>query len=120
MNILNFNHSWPSAGTSFKSNMDTNNNITSLKNNNNTININQTTHNTINIATHNIQGMNDTNKQIQIIEEIKNNEIHIIGLSETNLNHNIAKYIYKNNSNYLAWFSRSENDIRGSGMALIM
>src|SRR5438132_9563033 len=64
--------------------------------------------------------MNDINKQIQIIKEIKNNKIHIMGISETKLNYNNAKFLYKNETEYQAWFSKEKTNTMGSGVALII
>ena len=48
------------------------------------------------------------------------NNVSIMGLAETNINNREAKFIYKNNPKYTAYFDNSSNQIRGLGVGIIV
>ena len=71
------------------------------------------------VTTSNAQGLNSPAKQLQVLEFMDLNNIHILGLSETSLPKRQSKLLYKNNSNYKAYFI-NESSHRGSGVGIIV
>src|SRR5215471_7846544 len=78
------------------------------KNNNKKDNI-HTTSTPFRIATLNVRGLNEKTKQILLIDLIKDNDLQILGVSETNLNEKSSKQIYNRNRNYNAYFAADDN-----------
>src|SRR5271163_4913687 len=74
----------------------------------------------LNIATHNVKGINCPNKQIHIINFIKNKRINICGFSETNLSLSSASHIYKNDSDYTPYFTAPTKNHIGSGVGILI
>src|SRR3989337_400368 len=73
------------------------------------------------IATHNVRGLNKKTKQFSIINEYKTLNLDIIGLLETNLNATDAKHFHRHNSkHYRYYFSKSHNQMIGSGVDLLI
>src|SRR5438477_10760315 len=52
------------------------------------------------ISTHNIRGINRTLDQDNILQELKEHKIDILGLSETKLTYETAKYSFKDQNEY--------------------
>ena len=73
------------------------------------------------VATHNVRGITNKTKQFSIINEYKTLELDIIGLSETNLKPEDAKYFHKHNSaHYRYYFSKIRHQMIGSGVGLLI
>src|SRR5688572_29388846 len=72
------------------------------------------------IVTQNIQGLNLPSEQQKVLNFMRINNINILGLSETKLQDRKAKFIYKNNKYYKAYFDNDSNNINGSGVGLIV
>src|SRR5436305_14476188 len=81
---------------------------------------NDTNNTPFRILTHNVQGLNSPAKQAQIILTMKQNDIAIMGLSETKLQNKNSKFLYKNNTEYDAFFDNSSDHPNGSGVGLII
>jgi ribonuclease HI/endonuclease/exonuclease/phosphatase family metal-dependent hydrolase len=75
---------------------------------------------TINICTHNVRGITKQTKQNNIMEEMKEKGIDILGLSETKLTPLTAEYVGKNNPNYKCITSSGSNKHHGRGVAIII
>src|SRR5690348_3810719 len=77
--------------------------------------------NFINITTHNVQGLSTIQKQQQLNTFLLTNKIDIMGVSETKLSVNNAKFLLKNsdNSEYISWWD-SEGIQFASGVGLIV
>src|SRR5438132_7052364 len=91
-----------------------------IKSNNNLYNNSLEESNILKIATHNIRGMkNNELKQQQIINEIKEDKLHVIELTETNINKQLGKYIFKYESNYNAYYNKEMKQEQGTGVVLI-
>src|SRR5207244_12461218 len=67
----------------------------------------------------NVQGLNTT-KQHFLLDMMNFNKIQILGVSETNLNEQSSKLIYKNNKQYASYFTSNSNQVRGSGTGIII
>ena len=93
------------------------NNIPNQNNNPPPVSIQQ--HLPFRVTTSNVQGLNSLAKQLQVIKFMDLNNIHILGLSETSLNKRQSKLLFKNNSNYKAYFI-NESSHRGSGVGIII
>src|SRR5271170_6915181 len=74
----------------------------------------------LNIATHNIKGINCSNKQIHIINFIRNKRINICGFSETNLFLSSASHIYKHDPDYTPYFTAPTTNHIGSGVGILI
>lgn len=88
-----------------------------------TSNIYQTRKNSssmVTISTHNVRGVNKITKQDNILEEMKERNIDILGISETKLAHATTNFVFNNNPNYKCFTSSSENKNRGNGVAIII
>src|SRR5688500_14768491 len=96
-------------------NYDDNNN----NNNNTQDNGNDTNILPFRLVTQNIQGLNNETKQLQVLDMMKINNIHIMGLSETKLSHQRSKLIYKRNENYDAFFN-NDGDNHSTGVGIII
>ena len=72
------------------------------------------------IATLNVQGLNSTIKQKQIIEMCELDHISIIGLSETKVSHSQSRFIYKSTNNYTTYFDNDSSSPMGSGVGFII
>src|SRR5688572_30097263 len=72
----------------------------------------------INIETHNVQGFNVESKQWEFFEEYKDNEIDIIGLTETKLSSKKSRYIMTNNKYYKSWWTGLENSNNTGGVGI--
>ena len=106
-NYINFNN--------YQNNQIQEDNNNLLNNNNNDKN------NLIKIAIHNVQGIkNNKIKQEMIFQEIINNKYKIVGLTETNINYSIGKYLNRFNKNYQVWTNKESYQKLGSGVALII
>src|SRR6266516_7439194 len=62
------------------------------------------------ITTQNIQGLNNNTKQHQILTYMSDNNIDILSLSETHLNKQKSKIIYKHTPDYKAYFNNDSTD----------
>ena len=104
--------------------INNNNNNKNNKRINNDKNENKGNHDTNNtpfrILAHNVQGLNSPAKHAQIILTMKQNDIAIMGLSETTLQNKNSKFLYKNNTEYDAFFDNSSDHPNGSGVGLII
>jgi ribonuclease HI/endonuclease/exonuclease/phosphatase family metal-dependent hydrolase len=76
----------------------------------------------ISVATHNVRGINNELDQHNIIIEMQNRDINILGLSETKLNINNQNFAFRKSSKYKCFSSaKTENKLSyGSGVAIIM
>ena len=74
----------------------------------------------VTISTHNVRGINKITKQDNILEEMKERNIDILGISETKLAHTTTNFVFNNNSNYKCFTSSSENKNRNNRVALII
>src|SRR3989337_4157764 len=73
--------------------------------------------NTFTIATHNVQSLKDPTKSKQILDDFKDKNIDIIGLTETR--HNLSTYFtLKDDSTYQSFWSMLY--IRNSGMGILI
>src|SRR5436853_6552639 len=102
-------------------NMINNNNYNNLNDRSNILS--NTTASTIypfKIMTQNIQGLNSKAKQDQLLQFLELNKINIMGLSETKLRDKTGKFVFKNNSNYIAYFHNNKDNINSTGVGLIV
>ena len=74
----------------------------------------------VRFLTQNIQGLNNTAKQLQLLNELALSDIQFLGLAETKLLHKQSKYIYKNNPHYNAYFNNDSPTSNGSGVGLLV
>src|SRR5215470_4765506 len=72
------------------------------------------------IATLNVRGLNTKAKQALLIDYIKDNNIQILGVSETNLNEKASRLIYDRNRIYHAYFAATDEQPRGAGVGIII
>jgi exonuclease III len=75
------------------------------------------------IATNNVRGLNETIKQLQIINYMKIQSINIMGLSETRLTSNTADLLYRNEKSYRAWWNCDSDQERSrnfTGVGLLL
>src|SRR5271156_3271290 len=89
-------------------------------NNNNNINLNNQKKDPfkLNIATLNVRGLHTLSKQEQLLNYAKLYNVDILGLSETNLPNNLARFTCRS-PNHTAYFHNSTSP-RGSGVGLIL
>src|SRR6266487_6564409 len=73
-------------------------------------------------ATFNVNGLNssDSIKQQLLLDTMDLQKIQICGVSETNLNEQSSKLIYKKDPKYQAFFTANRDNNRGSGTGIIM
>ena len=101
--------------------MINNNNYNNLNDRSNTLlNITASTIYPFKIMTQNIQGLNSKAKQDQLLQFLEFNRINIMGLSETKLRDKTGKFVFKNNSNYIAYFHNNKDNINSTGVGLIV
>ena len=72
------------------------------------------------VATLNVQGLNSTIKQKQIIEMCEHDHISIIGLSETKISRSQSKFIYKQLPKHTTFFDNDSSTPMGSGVGMII
>ena len=74
------------------------------------------------IATFNVNGLCTTDpiKQQLLLDTMDLQNIQICGVSETNLNEQSSKLIYKNDPKYQAFFTANRDNNRSSGTGIIM
>jgi exonuclease III len=72
------------------------------------------------LATLNIQGLNSTIKQKQLIEMLELEHISVIGLSETKIPKSQSKFIYKHLPNFTTYFDNDSVSPMGSGVGIII
>ena len=73
-------------------------------------------------ATFNVNGLNssDSIKQQLLLDTMELQNIQICGISETNLNEQASKLIYKKDPKYQAFFTGNQKKNHGSGTGIIM
>jgi exonuclease III len=81
--------------------------------------------NTLNIATLNVNGVNDIQKQVTVLEELHKEEYSIIGISETHMTERELKYsfLHANLGSYRAYWAGDEADVnehRKGGVGIIL
>lgn len=74
----------------------------------------------IKIFTQNIRGITTQSKQLQLIHFMELNKIQILGLSETKLKDNTAKYCFKQHKDYITYFDNNSTTPHGTGVGLII
>lgn len=70
------------------------------------------------ISTLNVRGVNN-NKMDFIVDHMNDNNIGILGISETNLQNRNIKYVFRNNDKYTGYFT-NDDEWRGSGVGIIV
>jgi exonuclease III len=76
--------------------------------------------NTIKICTHNIRGINRLTDQDNILQEIKKQEIDIMGLSETKLTSRVAAFSFKDQDEYKTFHSCNDEAPFSAGVTLLV
>src|SRR5438034_10475377 len=56
-------------------------------------------------ACHNVRGLMNPSKQLQLLDAFNHKHLDILGLSETKLSSNASLYDFKDTSNVFAWWS---------------
>jgi len=72
----------------------------------------------IKIGTHNVQGFNKESKQYEFMDEYKDNDLDIIGFTETKLSLKNSKYVQNNNQYYKSWWTGIENNNHTGGVGI--
>ena len=75
---------------------------------------------TLTISTHNVRGVNKLTKQNNILEEMKEKKIDILGISETKLPQAVTKHVFKDNPKYKCFASSNEDKHIGGEVAIIL
>ena len=75
---------------------------------------------TINIGTHNVRGINKTIEQNNLMTEIEEREIDILGISETKLHEKDVHFAFANHHIYKCYASSSTNNTYGNGVAILI
>src|SRR5438477_12265797 len=73
----------------------------------------------IKICTHNIRGINRLIDQNNILQELKKEEIDIIGLSEMKLTSRASIFSFKNQNDYKALHTCNNNSPYGAGVSIL-
>ena len=81
---------------------------------------NNTEDDTISIGTHNVRGINQTTDQDNLIVEMQERDIKILGISETKLTIDKAQFAFKDHPNYKFYSSSSLMHTNGSGVGLLI
>ena len=76
--------------------------------------------NIVNIGTHNIRGITRITDQNNLLEEIKEWHIDILGLSETKLTTSTAKWAFKQDNEYKFFSSCNDNHPYRSGVEILI
>ena len=76
--------------------------------------------NTFKLGMHNIRGINKTVDQNNLLQEIKDEKIDILGLSETKLTQEVADFTFKNQDNYKVFHSCNNDQPYGSGVSILV
>src|ERR1043165_7091167 len=115
------------TGTNYHNKINNNNKNKNKKNENNEKNDNNNNNKNNNnnnvpfrILTHNVQGLNSSAKQAQLIISMKQNDIAIMGLSETKIHNKNSKFIYRNDTDYDAFFDNSSSKPNGAGVGIVI
>lgn len=74
----------------------------------------------ITISIYNVRGANKNTKQNNIIAEMKERKIDILGISETRLPHTNLSYAFNDHKNYKCFASSNQDKPNGSGVAIII
>jgi Exonuclease III len=74
----------------------------------------------ITISTHNVRGANQITKQNNILAEMKERNIDILGISEIKLSLTNLKYAFNDQSEYKCFASSGQNKPYGNGVAIII
>ena len=72
------------------------------------------------IATHNIRGVTKTTNQLDIISEMLERKIDIMGLSETKLTQDNQNWAFNQQDEYQCYTSSNQYKPYGSGVALLI
>src|SRR5438552_10387317 len=72
------------------------------------------------ISTHNIRGINRTLDQDNILQELKEHKIDILGLSKTKLTYETAKYSFKDQDEYKTFHACNDESPYSTGVSLLV
>ena len=77
---------------------------------------------TLKLGTHNINGLKvNSHKLDMFLDQMREENIDIIGISETNISERQGKFLIPKGSDYIGfWAKASENKIKGSGVGLVI
>ena len=74
----------------------------------------------IKIGAHNVQGFGLEYKQRDFVNSCKNEELDIVGLSETKLNIKNSKICLNNINSYKSWWASTNDHSKGNGVGIMM
>src|SRR5438876_8025668 len=74
----------------------------------------------IKICIHNVRGINRLTDQDNILQELKKEEIDIIGLSEMKLTSRASTFFFKDQDNYKALHTCNNNSSYGAGVSILI
>ena len=72
------------------------------------------------IATHNVRGLNSVTKQSQLLAHMLDNDISIMGISETKLKSQATPLIFKGNTDVTAWWCCNDTSPSSTGVGLVL
>ena len=72
------------------------------------------------IATHNVRGFGIVTKQSQLLAHMLENDIGIMGISETKLKSQATSLIFKGNTDVSAWWCCNDTSPSSTGVGLIL
>jgi exonuclease III len=72
------------------------------------------------IMTHNVQGLNTTIKQKQILDMMTSHHVDILGLSETKIKTSQSKIINRLSNNFVTYLNNDSHTPNGSGVGIII
>ena len=74
------------------------------------------------IGTHNVRGFTEESKQDEMLDEYINNNIDIIGITETKINKKNSKNILKNkkNNKYKSWWTGLDKETKTGGVGILV
>ena len=94
--------------------------IVDLQNNDAKIETTPDTYKVINIGTHNVRGFNEINKQQEFFDWYAEEEIDIIGITETKVWGNTNDIMQNNNKTYKSWWTGYEECKKTGGVGIAM
>ena len=77
---------------------------------------------TLKLGTHNINSLKvNSHKLDMLLDQMREENIDIIGISETNISERQGKFLIPKDSDYIGfWAKANENKIKGSGVRLVI
>ena len=76
--------------------------------------------NSFSIGTQNVSGLRETVKQKLLMNFILEHKFDIVGLCETKLMTRAAELLYKNDVNFMSWWSCDDNNSLATGVGLLI